>query len=679
MPAADATVWEPEVDHRLHPFGEKGVFSSLEEVADRVAKGALSPRVRLWAIECLDRARVEQGLQANNDRERAEILLRAVQKKLWVPDPVGAEWMAGTHLMACDPAKDGVCFRGGDCFAQGTLMLKKGHELVPVEELRVGDRIWGLNRWSEVQAVQYKGVLPIDVITLNNGSEVKLTSNHHVYVLDCREHPMLTDEEEARTSDRHWYGCLCAAEMRIEKRCRVSELREEMVLLSPELLPETSELDVRTQERVDGHRPWVLRVKSIECQIVSVPCWDIQTDDHRVYLAEHDVTVSNCDDLVILLGACLSSVGIYTMIIGHAYDRQKNISHVLCAAHVKGRWMYADPSTKLPLGECVRFTRERIYSVPNIQMLCDANVCLENPSKYNPEKSNFINKGEFVGVNGPPTFTWLGDPDRTVEWIEHSTWLGEGGGNPYSDCLNDTLNSDLNTAAGREAAAKKGGRCAVDAYCAVQSGGAIPPGVCSYVAGPVIDVLVGVFSDIFGGGGGIDCSKVSVIDPCHACNYLKAISAGSITRFTPYRTWAAQDPACVKWALDAPAMIERETKVAFDRELLVKHDKLLNDALAGLRALGLPDQVPDLIKGGYQYLGSVNYGEEGTAGKIIASLYSIAPAFESAAGQKLISGSLPPPWLRMTTTAPSSKSSKSALPVVAGLALAGGLAWALFA
>jgi len=46
-----------------------------------------------------------------------------------------------------------------------------------------------------------------------------------------------------------------------------------------------------------AHAEKLLRVKEIERSVLSAPCWDIATDDHCVYLPEHDVTVSNCDDL----------------------------------------------------------------------------------------------------------------------------------------------------------------------------------------------------------------------------------------------------------------------------------------------------------------------------------------------------------------------------------------------
>lgn len=573
------------IEKRAHPFGEKGVNSSLEEVAKKIKEGALHPKVRAWAVECLERARKEQGLGANTDKQRAEILLRAVQKKLWVPDPTGSEWMAGAHLMACDRSTaDELCILSGDCFAEGTILLAEGHEPVPVEDLKPGMKIWGLDRWSSVEAVAYKGVLSIDVVTLNNGSELKLTSGHHVSVLDCEKHPMLSNGENpiSLPTDRHWRGggseecrrgCSCLKEERVEKRTRISELREGMVMTTPDRIPFGTEsmdpdrayieglyasdgcqaknahfeiagkdgfpkesqkrevqeacerldipttwrsdrirvrdkewtlrmqqmgryapekhllsinLDERaagptlrgvmadsgqntrgpgrtftttsfelafqtrllhkmfgvscgrryienhgglgknpifrlgTREREpDGRHEWLLRVKDIAREVTHVPCWDIQTDDHRVYLAEHDVTVFNCDDLVVLVGSCFMSVGLYVLVVGHSYNKDKKISHVLSAVRFDGEWHYADPSADIPMGRCMKATWERVYSVPNITVLCDDTSCIKpDPKKWDPADGGFVTQGVFVGVNGlgRSAITWLADP---------LTWLGQ--------------------------------------------------------------------------------------------------------------------------------------------------------------------------------------------------------------------------------------------------------------
>lgn len=125
----------------------------------------------------------------------------------------------------------------------------------------------------------------------------------------------------------------------------------------------------------------------------------------------------DCDDMVVLVAACFLSVGIHTAIIGHAYNSQRSIQHVLAAARIKGEWLYADPSYDFPLGKCEPFTRERMLSVPNIKVICDETACLTNPTKFDPDKEGFVDRGFFVGVDGAPErvreIWWLGPGRRT--------------------------------------------------------------------------------------------------------------------------------------------------------------------------------------------------------------------------------------------------------------------------
>jgi len=346
----------------------------------------------------------------------------------YLPEPPGVELFNGIK----EVLREG----GGDCFPQGTLVLTERMELVPVENLWVGAEIWGQDAWSTVEARQFKGMLPVDAIHMNNGSTVCLTPDHHVYVLRCPRH-----DEDRKTP------CTCTPDARVRERVRVAELRPTMVLAQPARIPFGSEeqdperayieglyisdgwsdrpsrfavsgqdgkpkekqkrevericqrLGIHTRwhrkyiavndgdwalrmQRMGGYAPKkhalsinltegpaiallrgimadsgrntngsgrtftttsrrlttqvrllhkmcgvyasyryiedhgglgthpihrlgvrdpnrqkLLRVKSITRRAFEMPCWDIQTSDHRVYLPEHDVTVSQCDDL----------------------------------------------------------------------------------------------------------------------------------------------------------------------------------------------------------------------------------------------------------------------------------------------------------------------------------------------------------------------------------------------
>lgn len=129
----------------------------------------------------------------------------------------------------------------------------------------------------------------------------------------------------------------------------------------------------------------------------------------------------DCDGLARLLGAMMSSIGIYTMVVGHSYDKDKQIEHVLIAVHNGKRWLHADPSTSLPLGQSLPFTRERTIAIPTGEVLCDGDVCVKN-SKTKPTQIESKLQGRFVGVSGVPAsassarkIVWLRRP--RFEWI----------------------------------------------------------------------------------------------------------------------------------------------------------------------------------------------------------------------------------------------------------------------
>jgi len=112
----------------------------------------------------------------------------------------------------------------GDCFPSGTLLLRDDFTFVPVEKIKVGEKIWGYDKWSTVTATACKGLLPLDAVKFNNGNWVRLTPDHKIYISECEEHPYSPDVEP----------CKCAAYSRTKTtRIKVSELRENLTLLSP--------------------------------------------------------------------------------------------------------------------------------------------------------------------------------------------------------------------------------------------------------------------------------------------------------------------------------------------------------------------------------------------------------------------------------------------------------------
>ena len=156
------------------------------------------------------------------------------------------------------------------------------------------------------------------------------------------------------------------------------------------------------------------RIESIRHNVDRAHCYDLQTSDHRVYLPEHDVTVSNCDDLVVLLAAAYLGVGLDTLIVGHGYGDARQIAHVLTAVHLDGKWNYADPSTDRTatarntrrLGSACPLPRERLYSLPNeTDDLRREDACLVPGRSFSPQAS--WKRDTTSASNGsPPEFSY---------------------------------------------------------------------------------------------------------------------------------------------------------------------------------------------------------------------------------------------------------------------------------
>jgi hypothetical protein len=146
----------------------------------------------------------------------------------YVYDPDGTDTFA--------TAKVSLLIGGGDCFPEGTLLLTDDYRLTPIEHLREGRRIWGRDRWSDVSGIVPKGARAITSVRLNNGSWLRLTDEHKVYIAECARHS--TRSKAA--------PCSCALNERTLTRIAVAELEPGMVLLQPEKI-----------DAVDGRKAFV--------------------------------------------------------------------------------------------------------------------------------------------------------------------------------------------------------------------------------------------------------------------------------------------------------------------------------------------------------------------------------------------------------------------------------------
>ena len=340
-----------KTDARPHPAGARGAKLSLKEVAERAWKARMSPRLRAWVTQQLDKC----GVSTGGRRQKAVCILDAFRAKVpYVHDPVMGEFMATPDQLLCLD-EGGLCIIGGDCFPGGTQMLAlprmflrqpPGAETTPPfdrgervsgEWLRTGDWIWGLGGWTRVERQWSTGKKPIDEIVLSNGSRVPLSPEHHVWTIG---------EGPAKTM----------------ARIRVADAGPGLFLPQPHFRS--------------------TRIVSIDRGVREAECFDVTTQDGYVYLPEHDVTVSNCDEASITLAAACMCVGIPAVIIGSSYREPTDVpTHVFMAFQDDlGDWVKMDGTTKLPAGRITPHAREWWY----------------DPGAEAKE----LGSGDFVGMSG---------------------------------------------------------------------------------------------------------------------------------------------------------------------------------------------------------------------------------------------------------------------------------------
>lgn len=111
MTLQDKPVEGVVTDTRSHPSGARGAKLSLAEVAERAWKARMSPRLRAWVTQVLDKAGVSRG----GRRQKAQAILDAYRKKVpYIADPVMGEFIATPDQTLCLD-DGGLCIIGGDC------------------------------------------------------------------------------------------------------------------------------------------------------------------------------------------------------------------------------------------------------------------------------------------------------------------------------------------------------------------------------------------------------------------------------------------------------------------------------------------------------------------------------------------------------------------------------------
>ncbi len=212
--------------YQVQMKGYHGVQDSIDHMVKFGLEGQAHPTVRQYSAEVIRQVYPRDYLS-----ELAAVYYDVCRRIRYTRDPLNKEFIH--HPVVTLQQKQ------GDCFAEGTLLLRDDYTFVPVEAIRPGERIWGRDRWSVIEQAGPSGVKPITAIRFSNGSWARLSEDHKVYVLRC-----LHDREGVTRK------CSCPLAGREMVRIHVAQLRQKDVMLTPDRLPYGA-------EEMDADRAWV--------------------------------------------------------------------------------------------------------------------------------------------------------------------------------------------------------------------------------------------------------------------------------------------------------------------------------------------------------------------------------------------------------------------------------------
>ena len=180
---------------KLKQYDVSDIDTRVGLIGELIRKGSLNPDLRELTIKLLaEKCDASGRMTPNGDRwcvKEKDCLgeVKAIFNAIRDPkSKYAVRYTRDAMLADVFTAPERTLFKlnGGDCFVQGTKVLRReGHALVPVESLCEGDEVWGYNDWSKVTKVWGdKGTLKTWLVRLNNGSSMRLTPDHKVWVAD---------------------------------------------------------------------------------------------------------------------------------------------------------------------------------------------------------------------------------------------------------------------------------------------------------------------------------------------------------------------------------------------------------------------------------------------------------------------------------------------------------------
>lgn len=225
--------------HHLPDWNKYDDPKKLEVLRKIAEMRGRDPRIAKLAVSIIKKAKVKP----RDYKGQATALLK------WVQSPKNVYYVNEPGERLQDPIftiKNGF----GDCFAEDTLVLRDDMALVKIQNVQIGDRIWGRDQWTTVVNFWDKGVLPVTEIALDNGSVLRLTEEHKVYVWRCTKHG-------GDCKRIHMKNSICSLQHGAWQRIAVAELTEHDIMLQPARI-QRSDADATKLENSNADMSWLM-------------------------------------------------------------------------------------------------------------------------------------------------------------------------------------------------------------------------------------------------------------------------------------------------------------------------------------------------------------------------------------------------------------------------------------
>jgi hypothetical protein len=296
------------------------------------------------------------------------------------PEPGTEEWLDVPTILGVH----GGTFPGawGDCVPVTTLVMREGWKLTPIGLLRVGDRIMGSSDWTRVRAHALTGRKAIMEVGLDNGSTLRASPDHRIFLADG------------------------------------SEIRMQDAFIGMRLLYRDGEdmlakcWNARTLVR---RRQAVLFYATAEYvrQGGETECADITTDEGLFWLPETGVVVHNCEDLACWRVAELREGGPGVAPVKAKpfakWRRKDDGSYAYHALSLLPDGRLEDPSLVLGMGNEPEFARLRMAErykegslTPSVRYAKIPDVVVVDPSKRSGFSKDVHGAKQRTGLHPPP-------------------------------------------------------------------------------------------------------------------------------------------------------------------------------------------------------------------------------------------------------------------------------------